>query len=166
MLFIISMKDFDMNHFYFLETNKNSEPIPHEKEAHFPFIRIIYSTRYYSMNNICVHIPLKISKFEKIYDKHKCTFSVVENEECVRFIYLLESSILNHFFNKKYNQDKSPLFRLTEQINSGEIKAYHSDNHLDPHKTKQLILKISGIWSSFDIYGVTYKYMYMKNIIY
>jgi hypothetical protein len=150
MLFIISMKDFDMNHFYFLETNKNSEPIPHEKEAHFPFIRIIYSTRYYSMNNICVHIPLKISKFEK----------------CVRFIYLLESSILNHFFNKKYNQDKSPLFRLTEQINSGEIKAYHSDNHLDPHKTKQLILKISGIWSSFDIYGVTYKYMYMKNIIY
>lgn len=162
MLFIISMKDFNTNDFYFLETSKNNESI--EKNANYPFVRFIYSTQNYSVNNLCIHIPLKIYKFEKFYDKYRCNFHPIDNEECIQFISLLEKSILDHPFNQNYYKEKNPLYRLTEQIHNGEIKAYHNENHFSQNGN-QLILKISGIWSSHDVYGITYKYMYLKNII-
>ena len=164
MLFVILSVQFNINNLYFIETNKSNE---NESQVNKIFIRFIYSTPFFSMNNICIQILFKAYKIEKYYNKCKCIFSILENEDCIQFIQSLEQNILTQYHNSFQTQEKTPLYKLSEQIQTGEIKLYH--NNLPIYNTSNsqynIILKISGIWNTDDMYGITYKYLYMKNII-
>jgi len=156
MLLVIHINQYNIDNVYFIENHKNIN----ENDSQNPnFIRFIYSTSLFSLNSISIHIPLKISNIDKYYSKYKCFFSLFENTNIVNFIKTLESSILNHQFITNYHSNKTPLFKLSEQIQSGEIKLYNIED-----KINHIILKISGIWCTGDMYGITYKYLSMDRL--
>ena len=165
MLFFILSVEFNINNLYFIETNKSNE---NELQVNKIFIRFIYSTPFFSMNNICIQLLFRSYKIEKYYNKCKCIFSIVDNEDCIQFIQSLEQNILTQYSNSFQTQEKTPLYKLSEQIHTGEIKLYHNNNLPNYNASNthcNIILKISGIWNTDDMYGITYKYLYMKNII-
>ena len=156
MLLVIHISQYNIDIVYFIENHKNIN----ENDSQNPnFIRFIYSTNMYSLNSISIYIPLKFSCVDKYYNKYKCFFSLSENTNIIHFIKTLEMSILNHPFITNYHSNKTPLFKLSDQIQSGEIKLYNIED-----KINHIILKISGIWSTGDMYGITYKYLSMDRL--
>ena len=74
----------------------------------------------------------------------------------------IEESILDKIFIN----NKKPVFRLYEQLNSGNIKLF-KDN-LKSHKINsdnEFIIKISGIWENEYEYGITYKFVDMNLVV-
>lgn len=116
------------------------------------FIRIIYSTPYFVLNGITLLIPLHNVNVEKYFSKYKCSFNIETHRTFIENIRKIEESII-----KKSNiSNKTPQFKLYEQVKNGNIKIF-SDTI---EKTNNLfILKISGIWETDQFYGVTYKFI-------
>jgi hypothetical protein len=57
--------------------------------------------------------------------------------------------------------DKTPIYRISEQLANGNIKMFiDSDNTFVTNKLfiNELHLKISGIWENDTEYGVTYRF--------
>jgi len=155
MLLVIYSSQYNIDNLYFIENHKNVI----DNDAQNPqFIRFIYSTNIFSLNSVSIHIPLRISFVEKYFSKYKCIFALSENTAVIQFIKTLETSILNHTYITNYHSSKTPLFKLSEQIQSGEIKLYNVEDKLN-----HIILKISGIWCTSDLYGLTYKYLSMSS---
>lgn len=116
------------------------------------FIRIIYSTPYFVLNGITLLVPLHNVIVEKYFSKYKCSFNIETHRTFIENIRKIEESII-----KKSNiMNKTPQFKLYEQVKNGNIKIF-SDNI---EKTNNLfMLKISGIWETEQFYGVTYKFI-------
>jgi len=113
------------------------------------FIRILYSTSYFSLNGIYLHILLHKLTVEKYYNKCKGFFNVSNHYFMINKIKEIEEQILN-----KYTiHSKSPQYKIYEQLCNGFI---FCDNL---EKTNgNIILKISGIWENEKYYGLTYKF--------
>lgn len=120
------------------------------------FIRILYSTDVMTLNGIYLLINLFDIVCEKYYNKYKCTFNVSNHKEIIENLKLIEDEIL-----KKYKTDKTPSYKIYEQIKSGYIKIY-SDIGNKPNTS--FILKISGIWETQNNYGVTYKFFTINKL--
>jgi len=155
MFLVLRMSQYDIDNVYFVENYRNINEIDITNPQ---FIRFIYSTNIFSLNCISIEIPLKISDVDKYYNKYKCSFFIQENTDVINFIKSLEKSILEHNFIHNYHNNKYPLFNLSEQIQSCEIKLYQYNENTS------IILKISGIWCSGDYYGVTYKFLSMNKL--
>jgi hypothetical protein len=71
----------------------------------------------------------------------------------------IEESILD----KICINNKKPVFRLYEQLNSGNIKLFKDNLKLHKiNKDNEFIIKISGIWENEYEYGITYKFVDMN----
>jgi hypothetical protein len=71
----------------------------------------------------------------------------------------IEESILD----KICINNKKPVFRLYEQLNSGNIKLFKDSLKLHKiNKDNEFIIKISGIWENEYEYGITYKFVDMN----
>lgn len=144
---VIDIDTFDSNNVYFLDSVKNT--IMNESN----FIRIIYSTDLFMLNGIFLKINLKITNSDKYYNKHKYTFDYNNNKSEIEKITSIEKAILHKLDLK----DKSPVFRIEEQLINENIKLF-SDI---PFKNieNQFILKMSGVWETDTEYGIIYKFM-------
>ena len=145
---------FEINDIYYCK------PIKNKIMSGGTFTRIIYSNELVSMNGI--HLIFTISgrtqeiynnKFKFIYDTDEKTRGVIQ------LIQNIESDILKGRFFK----DKQLNYKLKEQINTGFFKFFQSRTQTkttnDTHSKAVLFsLKISGIWSTDDNYGITYKF--------
>lgn len=121
------------------------------------FIRIIYSTRNFSLHGITLLIYLQNVSIEKYYSKYKCTFNVDAHKELIENIRQVEDSILR---NARI-VNKIPQFKIYEQVRNGNIKIF-SDTI---EKTNCIfMLKISGIWENDKFYGATYKFVKIEHI--
>lgn len=99
------------------------------------FIRIMYSNNDVILNGIYVKIDIC---------KDENTIGLIDN------IDKLEKSILNH-----YNCDKIQSNKLKEQFK------YHITRINNKDTIYSYLLKISGIWETDNIIGLTYKFIYL-----
>lgn len=154
MLLVINMNQYHLDNIYFVDNHKSNDLFNHQ------FIRLVYTTNLFTLNNIYIHIPFQILHIDKYYNnKYKCTLNIQDNLPIIQFITDLETSILTHPYIIQYCNNKTPLFKLKDQILSGDIKLYdHNDI------SYYIILKISGIWCTNETYGITYKFLAMNKI--
>lgn len=141
------IEQYDENYVYFCDPIKNT--IMNEGT----FIRILYSTNTMVLNGIYLLIQLNDMTIEKYYNKAKYSFNIVAHKDLIEKIRKIEENIL-----KKANvYNKSPLFKIYEQLQTGCIKLF---NDTTQSKISGLfILKISGIWENNNNYGLTFKFM-------
>jgi len=143
----IETNEYDINNLFFNEQNKNN--------VDTNFIRFIYSSRLYTLNSINLFFEIKNLKCEKLFNnKYKYFFNIHENNEIIYFIKNMEYKIISQFSCHPFHIHKNSKLNLTEQFNKGEIKIFKNENN---NIYSFFILKISGIWSSNDSYGLTYK---------
>jgi len=150
---VIDIDDFNKDYIFLQEPVKNNI-IDDSK-----FIRIIYSNNIFSINTMYIIFNLNIIQIENYFNKHKFVFNVKQNTKPINQLKYIEESILDKIFIN----NKKPVFRLYEQINSGNLKLF-KDN-LKIHKINndnEFIIKISGIWENEYEYGITYKFVDMN----
>ena len=152
---VIDIDDFNKDYIFLQEPVKNNI-IDDSK-----FIRIIYSNNIFVINTVYIVFNLNIIQIENYFNKHKFVFNVKQNTKPINQLKYIEESILDKIFIN----NKKPVFRLYEQLNSGNIKLF-KDN-LKSHKINsdnEFIIKISGIWDNEYEYGITYKFVDMTQV--
>jgi len=150
---VIDIDEFNKDYIFLQEPVKNNI-IDDSK-----FIRIIYSNNIFAVNTVYIVINLHITQIENYFNKHKFVFNVKQNTKPINQLKSIEESILD----KVFINNKKPVFRLYEQLNSGNLKLF-KDN-LKLHKINsdnEFIIKISGIWENEYEYGITYKFVDMN----
>jgi hypothetical protein len=124
------------------------------------FIRILYSTHHVILNGIYLLVHLSDVMCEKYYNKYKCSFNISNHRDTIQCLKIIEEQILN-----KYKTDKTPLFKIYEQISAGYIKLFsdvytnHANMNASVNNSGSFVLKISGIWETQHNYGLTYKFV-------
>jgi hypothetical protein len=139
------IEQYDENHIFFCE------PIKNNVMSDGNFIRIIYSTNYFTLNGIYLLITLENIICEKYYNKYKCNFDIVDHSDIIYNLKVIEEDLL-----KKIDiTDKVPQFKIHEQIKNGNIKVF---NEIVGNQITHFVLKISGVWETQYNYGLTYKF--------
>ena len=111
------------------------------------YTKIIYSTKYFTMNGIYLTFPIVPSIIQKNY----ITLSISDlSDDFLYKIKSIESACLS-YYAEFFSIIKQPMYHLFNQLMSGNIKYYRENNG------SQLYLKISGIWDTEIEYGITYK---------
>jgi hypothetical protein len=64
--------------------------------------------------------------------------------------------IEKHMIDKYNSLTKTPVYRISEQLNNGFLKIF---NEAECRETNEFILKIYGIWETDCEYGLTYKFI-------
>lgn len=111
------------------------------------FTKINYSDNIIIMSGLYIKIFLRETSYENYYNKIKCNFSLLKNNDLIEQIKNLEINIIN-----KFTISKIPQFSLYEQFKNGNIKIYTLKN-----LNNVFLLRISGIWENDTHYGLTYK---------
>jgi hypothetical protein len=150
---VIDIDDFNKDHIFLQEPVKNNI-IDDSK-----FIRIIYSTNIFSINTVYIVLKLNIIQIEHYFNKHKFIFNVKQNMTQINQLKSMEESILD----KVFINNKKPVFRLYEQLISGNIKLFKESLKLHKiNSDNEFIIKISGLWENKYEYGITYKFVDMN----
>jgi hypothetical protein len=137
---------YDENNLFFCEPIKNN--VMNDGN----FIRILYSTPYFTLNGIYLLVTLYDIMCEKYFLKYRCTFNVAMHKDIINNIKVIEEDIL-----KKYEIiGKLPQFKIYEQLRNGNIKIF---SDVGNRGSSSFILKISGIWETQFNYGLTYKFI-------
>jgi hypothetical protein len=132
------------------------EPIKNNVMNDGAFIRILYSTSNMVLNGIYILIILNDVVIEKYYNKFKCVFNVAMHKDIIDKLKVIEDKILN-----MYNiPNKLPQYKINEQLKNGNIKIF---NDIEYKNNNLFVLKISGIWETQTNYGLTYKFIKVKN---
>ena len=130
---VLDITEISDNNIFFYDSVKNT--VMNDSS----FIRIIYSNSDIVLNGI--YIKLNIYKDE---------LNKISTNELLNKFDNLEKKILNH-----YNNEKSQINKLREQVN------YKINNINAKDSTNNYLLKISGIWETDNIIGLTYKFIYI-----
>jgi len=165
------VNQFNENNIFFCQ------PIKNNIIENGVFIRILYKINTFVLNGIYLLLPLKDVRIEKYYNKQKYIFDINKNKQVLGKVKEIEETILK----KAGIRNKSPLFKISENITHGNLKIINYniqsttskeqfntqnkyEDHLEedgdiPRTTSDLsvVLKISGIWENENCYGVTFK---------
>ena len=134
-----------------------SDPIKNNIINDSIFYRIMYSTSYICLNGILIYIPLENTIIEKNYYKYKCSFDIIYNNNIIKQIQQIEIDLLNSISSSC--SDLIPQYKISEQLQKGNIFFFSTNK-----KQNIVILKISGIWSNIDSYGLTYKFIHQSQV--
>lgn len=140
-----NIEQYDENSIFFCEPIKNN--IMNDGN----FIRILYSNRNLVLNGIYINLSFNDLTIEKHYNKYKCIFNTNIYKKIITDIKTIEENILT----KLNIINKTPQFKIYEQLNNGSIKIFCDSI---PKSNSSFILKISGIWETPEQYGLTYKF--------
>lgn len=152
---VIDIDDFNKDNIFLQEPVKNNI-IDDSK-----FIRLIYSNNIFAVNTVYIVFNLQIINIENYFNKHKFVFNVKQNTKLINQLKSIEESILDKIFIN----NKKPVLRLYEQVNSGNIKLFKDSLKLHkPYSDNEFIIKISGIWENEYEYGITYKFVDMNYV--
>jgi hypothetical protein len=151
---IIPYENFEYTNIFFLEkrqTNFRALSKDNEKWQNLHkstsgnYTKIIYSTKYFTMNGIYLSFPIIPSVIHKNYITITNT-----PPEFMMAIHSIESVCLSYYADF-FSIEKQAVYHLASQLISGNIK-YYRENH-----GSRLYLKITGIWDTEIEYGITYK---------
>jgi hypothetical protein len=144
---VLDLKEMTIQNIYFYESVKNT--VMNDSS----FIRLIYSNKTFTLNGIYIKI---------IINKEFNLTNIVEpytnstNLQLITTIQHLENNILNKYNSKKIQNNKLKdqllyLINKLTNIPSNKINATY-------------ILKISGIWETHSLIGLTFKFIYLNEI--
>jgi hypothetical protein len=136
------------------------EPIKNNIMNDGNFIRILYSTKNFSLNGVYLFVTLKDVVCDKYYNKYKCIFNMNNHKDIIETIKTIEENILKKLENVFYN--KFPQYKIYEQFKNGYIKIFQE---IQNKSNVNLILKISGVWEVNSSFGLTYKFIKINNKI-
>ena len=111
---VIDIDDFNKDNIFLQEPVKNNI-IDDSK-----FIRLIYSNNIFALNTVYIVFKLQIIQIENYFNKHKFIFNVKQNTKTINQMKTIEETILDKIFIN----NKKPVFRLYDQLNSGNIKLF------------------------------------------
>lgn len=149
---VLPIKDFDINGIFFLDKTKNN--ILNGGD----FYRLLYSTKNVTLNGIFLLINLKITKHEDYFNKIKCYLHNTKNSECIEMLKQLETVLLSDYVElNKFEND----LQISQQLDLHTIKVINeceNYNICDTKREVNVILKISGIWTSGNKCGLTFRF--------
>jgi hypothetical protein len=116
------------------------------------FLRVNYSNELFILNGIFIKFTLNLQTIEKSFNKFKCLFEVKSHHDIV----LKFTEIEKHMMEKCNTNHKTPIYRISDQLNNGFLKIFNEAVCKD---TNHFILKIYGIWETECEYGLTYKFI-------
>ena len=121
------------------------------------FYRLIYSDDLFQSNGLFVLFTFTNIKIEHYYNKIKCNFEDNhKNNKNIEIIKNIENDILNKLHNVEH---KILSTKLKDQLNNYNIKLFEDKNTpIKNFNSINIILKISGIWSTSSEIGVTFKF--------
>lgn len=125
------------------------------------FTKIIYSNDCFTMNGLYVLFPIEVLNLDKIGTKVILKFNPYQtcNATIIQEFSKLELRILEYYKNLYRCKGKISTF-LSRQMYTGSMKLYKDYNSSDiKKKNVQYIIKISGVWETYDEIGITYKLM-------
>ena len=127
------------------------------------FYRLIYSDEYFSSNGLYILFNFTNVKIENYYNKIKCTFdNNKNNNNNINNIKNIEQTILSNFINE---ENKILSNKLEEQLKNYNFKLFEYKNTNKKYHTNiNIVLKISGIWSTMNEIGITFKF-YIHNSV-
>jgi hypothetical protein len=129
------------------------DPIKNNIMNNGNFIRIIYSTPLVVLNGIYILVNIGHVFVEKYYNKLKCSFDLNQSKHMIEHLRIIEEKLL-----KRANiADKTPKYKIYEQLCSGNIKVFAET--IDKNINSTFLLKIAGIWEADAEYGLTYKFI-------
>ena len=175
MNFLIYPHRFDACHLHFGIAVQNNDV------ADSKFSRIIYSTKHISFNGVGVVMNLAGAKHELHYNKMFMSFDTAlpANQILVSQLHAIECNIINKYVDAVMGCTRRCIHSLTDQLNSGCIKAYVNDhkwsgetnnananasanpigNAIMNANGNQFMLKICGVWETNEECGITYKFI-------
>ena len=135
---------YNINYFHKCEPVKNSI-IPNSK-----FYRLIYSSKYCTINT--VYFILNYSKIicEKMDNKYKYKYKIKFSNETINHVKELEEQLLS-----KINNHKRQSMNISEHLFNEYVKIIN--NPLNENCDLMFLLKISGIWENDTHKGLTFK---------
>jgi len=170
----IPINDFSINNVFFQDAINNT--VMNDSI----FIRIVYSDSLCAYNGICLETTIPITHIDKSFNKFKCYYDKQSSNTVIQAICNIEKSIIDNCNIK----NKTPIFRIREQLKTGYIKVMEhtsmdhkftdhkftdhkfTDHKFTDHKamdpktlSNNFIIKISGIWTSLEEYGLTYRFL-------
>ena len=120
------------------------------------FHKIFYSDEFFTSNGIIFKFTLKNIYIENYFNKIKCSFDKIINEEIIENIKRIERTLLTVF---KLNKNINPIFRVEEQLKNNCLKIFSDRNvRCGNYKSINLIKKISGIWINERDFGITFRF--------
>lgn len=125
------------------------------------FIKIIYSTQFFTLNSVYINIPFITLSYDNICNsKHKYNINVEINKNTINKIKTIEYDIL-----KKVNLDKILEHKIYDKIKTGLINFY-SNSIIDKNYNVNcaIVLKISGIWINDNSCGLSYKFIITNHL--
>ncbi len=144
----MSLKDFNKDNIYLLDPIKNFVL----DEAYF--YKIIYSTNIVSLNNIIFDFKIYNVSLYKSTNKYKMTFEKNDkNMNTIKLLNNIESDILD-----KINLEGNPNMDINNILTTRQLKLYSKHELHEKIKEIDIKVKISGIWKTYDKYGITYKF--------
>lgn len=152
MLFVIQPTDFNISNVFLSEKAKNN--ILNGGNFH----RILYSTHCTTLNGIFISLKLNISGYEEYFNKIKCYLSPADNKRTINFIQKFEKELL---INTPDMENFTPDYKIMDQIKMNCIKVINDGNNFnmpDSAKEINIILKVSGIWTNGNNYGLTFRF--------
>jgi hypothetical protein len=146
MYVVLDVADFNINNIFYQEKVKNTVM------DNSNFLRVNYSNELFILNGIFIKFNLKLYAIEKSFNKYKCLFDGKTHADLIAQFSLIEKHLM-----EKYNSTtKTPIYRISEQLNNGFLKIF---NEAECKETNDFILKIYGIWETECEYGLTYKFI-------
>ncbi len=141
----MNMTQYTQNCIFYCEPIKNS--IMNDGN----FIRIIYANEIITLNGIMLSMPFNITSVCKHYNK--CKYMIEIHPLELEQLKAIEMNILhnNHYCNNKTKQ-----YNIYDNITSGYIRTF-CDNQISENTI--ILLKISGIWETETVCGITYKFV-------
>jgi len=143
MMNILDINSIFLNNIYFNKSVKNNIL------NNGYFTKINYSDGIIVMLGLYIKIIFQELQYEHYYNKIKCNFSLIKNNDLITQIRDLEINIIN-----KFTISKIPQYTLYDQLKNGNIKIFNLKN-----LNNMFLLRISGIWENDTHYGLTYKIM-------
>ena len=147
----LKSNDFQEN-IIFLESKKNNI-------MNGNFIKMLYSTQYFTMNGIFIDFPIQNFEKKEYNGKKILFFDTFENNELISQISKIESNIIHLFIKNEYTHNgsihrKKIVNTIHSQMINGMIKYY---NYMNTSESNHFYIKISGIWETDLDIGLTYK---------
>ena len=118
------------------------------------FIKILYSTSYFTMNGIFINFPLIDYDIRNFNGKTIVYFDTDKNADIITKFSKLENDIIQ-FYLKTKKTNKQIINSFENQLKHGMMKFYTSSTI-----KKKFYVKISGIWETITDIGITYKLIY------
>ena len=144
---LLDIEQFDIENIFILESKDNIV-------INGIFIKILYSTNFFTMNGIFLNLPLLQYDIRNFNGKNIVYFDINKNMDIISKFSKLENDII-HFYIKNKPSNKKIIYTFENQLKNGMMKFYTSS-----FSKKKFYVKISGIWETTTDIGITYKLIY------